>query len=88
MVVGFFLLFLINDMSSWIEQVGSSHRLQLATTAVVSGLVVGGAIIGYQNTSRRYRLHELKDSISDPRAKHDVNKVCFGNSFVRVSDFC
>lgn len=63
-------------MSSWIEQVGSSHKLQLATTAVVSGLVVGGAIFGYQHTSRRYRLDELKDSIPDPRTKSHGNKVC------------
>ncbi|KAL1303884.1 hypothetical protein AAFC00_000338 [Neodothiora populina] len=62
-------------MSTWVEQVSSSHRLQLATTAVVSGLLVGGAIIGYQNTSRRHRVHELKDSIPDPKQKHDIFKI-------------
>ena len=65
-------------MANWIEQVGSSHKLQLATTAVVSGLVVGGAILGYQNTSRRLRVSELKSSIPEPKQTHDVARVCNG----------
>lgn len=64
-------------MSNWLEQASSSHRVQLAATAVVSGLVVGGAILGYQNTSRRHRLHELKDSIPDPKQKHATARVSF-----------
>ncbi|KAF2277801.1 uncharacterized protein EI97DRAFT_431877 [Westerdykella ornata] len=53
-------------MSSWISRATSSHRAQLITTAIVSGVVVGGAILGAQEVRRQYRVAKLKDSIPEP----------------------
>lgn len=62
-------------MSSWLESVGSSHKLQLAATALVSGAVVGGAILGLQEAKRKYRVHDLKHSIPDAKENHDTTGV-------------
>ena len=52
-------------MSSWLSRTASSHKAQLAATAVVSGAVVAGAILGYQHTRRKNRVRDLKSSIPD-----------------------
>ncbi|KAI9771786.1 MAG: hypothetical protein M1840_001556 [Geoglossum simile] len=52
-------------MSSWLSRTASSHKAQLAATAVVSGAVVAGAILGYQHTRRKNRVRDLKNSIPD-----------------------
>lgn len=62
-------------MSSWLESVGSSHKLQLAATAIVSGAVVGGAIIGLQQAKRKYKVYDLKHSIPNSKEKHDTTRV-------------
>jgi hypothetical protein len=53
------------SMSSWLSRTASSHKAQLAATAVVSGAVVAGAILGYQHTKRKNRVRDLKNSIPD-----------------------
>ncbi|KAF3126316.1 hypothetical protein TWF569_000586 [Orbilia oligospora] len=56
--------FSMQSMGSSLSSLASSHRAQLAATALVSGLVVGGTILGYQNSKRRVRTQMLKESIS------------------------
>ena len=63
-------------MSSWIDQVRASHNLQLAATAVASGVLVGGAILGLQRAKQEYRVHDLKSSIPDVDKEVDVGRVC------------
>lgn len=65
-------------MTSWIQRQASSHGVQLAGAAVLSGVAVAGAILGYQSVKRQAAVEELKASIPalDESA---VEKV--GNSF-------
>ncbi|KAK6540819.1 hypothetical protein TWF694_008207 [Orbilia ellipsospora] len=56
--------FSMDSMSSSLASLAQSHRAQLAATALVSGLVVGGTILGYQSSKRRVKTQMLKDSIS------------------------
>ncbi|THX47574.1 hypothetical protein D6C77_10483 [Aureobasidium pullulans] len=65
-------------MSSWVDQVRSSHNLQLAATAVASGLLVGSAILGLQKAKQQYRVSDLKSSIPDLDKDENV---------VRINDF-
>ncbi|KAF2003136.1 hypothetical protein P154DRAFT_618126 [Amniculicola lignicola CBS 123094] len=62
-------------MSSWISRTTSSHNAQLITTAIVSGVVVGGAILGFQQARRMYRVNELKDSIPDIGEEHHATRL-------------
>jgi hypothetical protein len=62
-------------MSSWISRATSSHHAQLITTAVVSGVVVGGLILGVQEGRRRYRVEKLKDSIPEIGEEHHATRV-------------
>ncbi|KAI0008198.1 ubiquitin-protein ligase molybdopterin-converting factor [Xylariaceae sp. FL0662B] len=48
---------------SFLEQATSSSRVQLAATAIASGVVVAGTILGYQRLQRDERIHEFKGSI-------------------------
>ncbi|KAI5843405.1 hypothetical protein DFP73DRAFT_80885 [Morchella snyderi] len=48
----------------------SSHRTQLALTALVSGVVVGSTILAFQKVNRLSRLRNLKDSI--PKSSESV----------------
>ncbi|OTB07416.1 hypothetical protein M426DRAFT_318104 [Hypoxylon sp. CI-4A] len=50
-------------MSSFIERASSSSKVQFAATAIASGAVVAGAILGYQRLQREERMSQLKDSI-------------------------
>jgi hypothetical protein len=64
-------------MSSWVDQVRSSHNLQLAVTAVASGVLVGSAILGLQKAKQQYRVFDLKNSIPDLDKDESVARVCF-----------
>ncbi|GAP87148.2 putative molybdopterin biosynthesis protein moeb protein [Rosellinia necatrix] len=50
-------------MASFLERAGANTRIQLAATAVASGAVVAGAILGYQRLLREERISQLKSSI-------------------------
>ncbi|KAI1864680.1 hypothetical protein JX265_008404 [Neoarthrinium moseri] len=52
-------------MASFLSRASSSNHVQLATTAIVSGAVVAGAILGYQQFQRESRVHQLKHSIPE-----------------------
>jgi hypothetical protein len=66
----------MSSSSTWIDQVRSSHNLQLAATAVVSGLLVGSAILGLQRAKQEYRVSDLKSSIPDLDKDENVVQVC------------
>ncbi|KAH0075873.1 hypothetical protein KCU66_g21297, partial [Aureobasidium melanogenum] len=61
--------------STWIDQVRSSHNLQLAATAVASGLLVGSAILGLQKAKQQYRVSDLKSSIPDLDKDENVIQI-------------
>ncbi|KAI8632747.1 ubiquitin-protein ligase molybdopterin-converting factor [Xylariaceae sp. FL1651] len=50
-------------MSSFFERASSNSRVQLAATAIASGAVVAGAILGYQRLRQEERIYNLKNSI-------------------------
>lgn len=64
-------------MPSWFEpQAASSlQAAQLATTAVISGAAVAGAIFGYQNFRRKEAVEDLKSSIPNINEQHRAEKV-------------
>lgn len=57
---------------SWIPE---SHKVHLALTAVASGAIAASAVIGLQNAKKWYNVHDLKGSIPELSAKHDVERV-------------
>jgi PII-like signaling protein len=63
-----------SSMSSWLSRTASSHKVQLAATAVISGAVVAGAIFGFQRARRKNRVQHLKRSIPDVD-EHVTNEV-------------
>ncbi|KAF3940509.1 hypothetical protein ABW19_dt0206908 [Dactylella cylindrospora] len=67
--------FSMQSLSSSVSTLVQSHRAQLAATAVVSGLVVGGTILGYQNSKRKLKTRALKDSISVGEEESMENSV-------------
>lgn len=66
---------LVGNMTSWIGRQASSHNTQLATTAVLSGAAVAGAIFGYQAFRRKEAVHDLKASIPQLDEEHHAEKV-------------
>ncbi|KAF2808714.1 uncharacterized protein BDZ99DRAFT_571610 [Mytilinidion resinicola] len=63
-------------MSAWfISRITASHRGQLITTAVVSGMIAAGAVISFQTARRRYKVHDLKASIPDISQEHVATKL-------------
>src|SRR2546421_5141691 len=60
---------------SWVSRTASSHSVQLAATAVVSGAVVAGAILGFQRMRRKLKIENLKSSIPDVGEDHQAGKV-------------
>ncbi|KAF2112625.1 hypothetical protein BDV96DRAFT_153791 [Lophiotrema nucula] len=62
-------------MSSWISRATESRHAQLITTAVVSGVVVGSAILGFQKARRMYKVAELKASIPDVGGEHHATRI-------------
>ncbi|KAK5000562.1 hypothetical protein LTR28_013042, partial [Elasticomyces elasticus] len=62
-------------MFSWLSQASHSHRVQLVATAVVSGAVVGTAVLGLQAAKKRYKVYDLKESIPNLNEKHRATKI-------------
>lgn len=62
-------------MSSWISRATENRNAQLVTTAVVSGVVVGSAILGFQKARRMYKVADLKASIPDIDDEHHATRV-------------
>ena len=63
-------------MASWFSRATSSTKAQFAATAIVSGAVVAGAILGYQAVRRHERVEDLKSSIPElGREGHVADKV-------------
>ena len=52
-------------MLSWLERQFSSHNVQLAGAAIVSGATVAGLIYGTQALRRKTAMEELKASIPE-----------------------
>ncbi|KAI8958144.1 ubiquitin-protein ligase molybdopterin-converting factor [Daldinia sp. FL1419] len=50
-------------MASFLERTTVNSKVQLAATAIASGAVVAGTILGYQRLQRKERINQLKDSI-------------------------
>jgi hypothetical protein len=63
------------NMSSWLHRQAGSQSSQLATTAVLSGAAVAGAIFGYQAYKRKEAVHDLKASIPMLDDEHSATKV-------------
>lgn len=63
------------NMSSWLQRQAGSSNNQLATTAVLSGAAVAGAIFGYQAYRRKEAVHDLKASIPIIDDDHPAGKV-------------
>lgn len=62
-------------MSSWLTDLASSHKSHLVLTAVLSGCLAASAVVGLQEAKRRYNVYDLKDSIPELDAPHDVEQV-------------
>ncbi|KAG7009387.1 hypothetical protein G7Y79_00002g005020 [Physcia stellaris] len=65
-------------MSSWLERQASNHQVQLAATAVLSGIAVAGIIYGTQTARRKVAVDELKASIPELSESHHAQAVCGG----------
>jgi hypothetical protein len=64
-----------SSMSSWLSRATSSTQAQFAATAIVSGVVVAGAILGYQHVRRQERVEDLKSSIPELGRNYHAEKV-------------
>ena len=62
-------------MSAWLERQASSHQVQLAATAVLSGVAVAGLIYGSQAIRRKVAVEELKASIPELNESHHAERV-------------
>lgn len=69
------------DMSSWMSDIASSHKLQLAVTAAASVGLTVSAVLGLQQARRWYNVNDLKHSIPDLDSKHDIKRVCSSKFF-------
>lgn len=67
------------NMSSWLHRQAGSSNNQLATTAVLSGAAVAGAIFGFQAYKRKEAVHDLKASIPTIDEEHHAAKVSLSN---------
>ena len=71
-------------MSSWFERQAANHQVQLAATAVLSGIAVAGIIYGSQAARRKVAVDELKASIPELSEKHHAQTVGSKNrTFIR-----
>lgn len=61
---------------SWLPDLSNSHRLQLGLTAVLSGCLAVGAVLGLQEARKFYNEKDLKDSIPGLDQPHDIEQVC------------
>ena len=67
------------DAKTWGSTMGSwlgSKEFQFGATALVSGAVVAGAILGYQHVRRRELVEDLKSSIPALGKEHQADRVC------------
>ena len=64
-------------MASWFDRQVSSHHVQLATAAVLSGMTVAGLIYGTQAIRRKEAEQELKASIPELDETHHADLVRF-----------
>ena len=62
-------------MASWFERQASSHQVQLAAVAILSGVAVAGTIYGTQAIRREKRTEELKASIPELNESHHADMV-------------
>lgn len=62
-------------MTSWLERQASSHHVQLAATAVFSGVAIAGLIYGSQAIRRKAAVDELKASIPELDDSHHADLV-------------
>lgn len=62
-------------MTSWLERQASSHHVQLAAAAVLSGVTVAGLIYGTQAVRRKEAVQELKASIPELDETHHADMV-------------
>lgn len=62
-------------MPPWIQHHVNSFEAQLAATALLSGIAVASAILGYQNTKRKEAVEELKSSIPEIDERHHAEKL-------------
>jgi hypothetical protein len=60
-------------MGSWFQRTMNSTQVQFAATALVSGAVVAGAILGYQHVRRTERVEDLKRSIPEVGRRDEVS---------------
>lgn len=60
-------------MTSWLERQASSHHVQLAAAAVLSGVTVAGLIYGTQAVRRKEAVQELKASIPELDETHHAD---------------
>lgn len=60
-------------MTSWLERQASSHHVQLAAAAVLSGVTVAGLIYGTQAVRRKEAVQELKASIPELNETHHAD---------------
>jgi hypothetical protein len=58
-------------MASWL----SNNKAQLAATAIISGAIVAGGILGYQHVRRQEKVEDLKSSIPRLGEEHQADKV-------------
>lgn len=61
---------------SWMQRVTGSREFQFGATALISGAVVAGAILGYQHVRRQEMVEDLKSSIPALGEGHVADKVC------------
>jgi hypothetical protein len=62
-------------MASWVDRQFSSHNVQLAAVALLSGVAVAGTIYGTQAIRRKERVDELKASIPELNESHHAQMV-------------
>lgn len=60
-----------STMASWLN----NTKAQFAATAIVSGAIVAGSILGYQHVRRQEKLEDLKSSIPPLGKEHQADKV-------------
>jgi hypothetical protein len=60
-----------STMASWL----TNSKAQLAATAIVSGAIVAGGILGYQHVRRQEKVEDLKSSIPRLGEEHQADKV-------------
>lgn len=73
-------------MTAWIERQAANHHVQLAATAVISGIAVAGVIYGTQAARRKVATEDLKASI--PKLNNDYHAQKVGlplETFTRCS---